>query len=67
MQFGQEDLERLPFFFPNPHLMASQLAAAAAAAKVKDMGDLRVSVFKSKGRDTFFFKFNQDKYEYLFF
>ena len=42
MPFGQEDLDRLPFFFPSPHLMASHLAAAAAAAKGKDMIDHRV-------------------------
>ncbi|CAG7718371.1 unnamed protein product, partial [Allacma fusca] len=37
MPFDQEDLQRsFPLFFPAPHLMASHLAAAAAAAKEKD-------------------------------
>ena len=48
MPFGQEELERsLPFFFPSPHLMASHLAAAAAAAKGKDIDRDRVSHARS--------------------
>jgi hypothetical protein len=40
----QEDVDRAmgPFFFPSPHVLASQLAAAAAAV-AKDKDSHRVS------------------------